>query len=97
MVHKNMVLPILEYGNILLSSVKNETKKRIQVLQSKALGGSGWPTSLRRRRFMLTLRSLGFESRDQQKEKRTLGTPLHRRCPNCAAGSQWKTGDVKPY
>ena len=30
------------------------------------------------------------------KEKRTLGRPLHRRCPNCAAGSQWKTGDVKP-
>ena len=37
MVYKNMVLPILEYGNILLSSVKNETKKRMQVLQNKAL------------------------------------------------------------
>ena len=22
--------------------------------------------------------------------------PLHRRCPNRPAGSQWKTGDVKP-
>ena len=22
--------------------------------------------------------------------------PLHRRCPNSPAGSQWKTGDVKP-
>ena len=37
MVYKNMFLPILEYGDILLSSVKNETKKRMQVLQNKAL------------------------------------------------------------
>ena len=29
-------------------------------------------------------------------EEHTLGRPLHRRFPNCAAGSQWKTGDVKP-
>ena len=29
-------------------------------------------------------------------KKRTLGRPLHRRCPNCAAGFKWKTGDVKP-
>ena len=28
--------------------------------------------------------------------KKTLGRPLHRRCPNSLAGSQWKTGDVKP-
>ena len=30
------------------------------------------------------------------KETRTLGRPLHRRCPNSPAGSQLKTGDVKP-
>ena len=30
------------------------------------------------------------------KEKQTVGRPLHRRCPNSPAGSQWKTGDVKP-
>ena len=32
----------------------------------------------------------------RNEEKNTLGRPLHRRCPNCAAGSKWKTGDVKP-
>ena len=30
-------------------------------------------------------------------EKTDIGqNPLHRRCPNSLAGSQWKTGDVKP-
>ena len=32
----------------------------------------------------------------RNEKRRTLGRPLHRRCPNCAAGSKWKTGDVKP-
>ena len=27
--------------------------------------------------------------------KRTLGRPLHRRCPNGTAGSKWKTSDIK--
>ena len=29
------------------------------------------------------------------KRKTDIGTPLHSRCPNSQAGSQWKTGDVK--
>ena len=37
MVYKNMVLPILEYANILMNSLKAETKKKLQVLQNKAL------------------------------------------------------------
>ena len=32
----------------------------------------------------------------KNEKKRTMGRPLHRRCPNSVAGSQWKTGDVKP-
>ena len=68
----------------------------IRLYAQLVIGGSGWPTSLRRRYTMLTLQSSGFESCHQQKEKCTLGRPLHRRCPNCAAGSKWKTGDVKP-
>ena len=29
--------------------------------------------------------------------KRTLGDSLHGRWPNGPTGSEWKTGDVKPY
>ena len=34
-----------------------------------------------------------------QVEKRKIGhwdSPLHRKCPNSPAGSEWKTSDVKP-
>ena len=36
-IYKNMVLPILEYGNVLLVSIKAELKKKLQILQNKAL------------------------------------------------------------
>ena len=36
-IYKNMILPILEYGNILLISTKIANKKKLQTLQSKAL------------------------------------------------------------
>ena len=35
--YKSMLLPILEYGNIFLSSCKIETKRQLQKLQDKAL------------------------------------------------------------
>ena len=37
MVYKNMILPILEYGDILLSSLSSCTRKRMQIMQNKAL------------------------------------------------------------
>ena len=37
MVYKNMILPVLEYGNIFLSATNLETRKKMQVLQNKAL------------------------------------------------------------
>ena len=36
-IYKNMILPILEYGNIFLVSIKAELKKKLQILQNKAL------------------------------------------------------------
>ena len=36
-IYKNMILPILEYGDILLISTKVSTRKRLQTLQNKAL------------------------------------------------------------
>ena len=37
LIYKNMILPILEYGNIFLSSLSKGTQKAMQVLQNKAL------------------------------------------------------------
>ena len=37
MVYKGMLLPILEYGDILLSATSNVNKKRLQILQNKGL------------------------------------------------------------
>ena len=37
MVYKNMLLPILEYGDIFLMAATNVNKKRLQVLQNKGL------------------------------------------------------------
>ena len=37
MVYKGMLLPILEYGDILLSATSNVNKKRLQILQKKGL------------------------------------------------------------
>ena len=37
LVYKNMLLPLLEYGDILLSATSNVNKKRLQVLQNKGL------------------------------------------------------------
>ena len=37
LVYKNMILPILEYGDIFLSSLSKITKKKLQTLQNKAL------------------------------------------------------------
>ena len=40
-------------------------------------------------------RDVGSNPATARNEKRTLDRPLHKRCPNSLAGSQWKTGDVK--
>ena len=37
MICKNMILPILEYGNILMMSATKENRKKLQTLQNKAL------------------------------------------------------------
>ena len=37
MVYKNMFLPVLEYGNIFLSSATAENRKKLQTLQNKGL------------------------------------------------------------
>ena len=37
LVYKNMILPILEYGNIFLSAASKVNRKRMQTLQNKAL------------------------------------------------------------
>ena len=37
LIYKNMILPLLEYGDVLLDSAKSETRKKLQVLQNKAL------------------------------------------------------------
>ena len=37
LVYKNMILPILEYGDIFLSSLSRTTKRKLQTLQNKAL------------------------------------------------------------
>ena len=37
MVYKNMLLPILEYGDIFLSATSNVNKRRLQILQNKGL------------------------------------------------------------
>ena len=37
MIYKNMILPIIEYGNIYMSSASKEHRRKIQVLQNKAL------------------------------------------------------------
>ena len=37
MVYKNMLLPILEYGDIFLTATSAENKKRLQILQNKGL------------------------------------------------------------
>ena len=36
-IYKNMILPILEYGNVLMFSVKSDYRKKMQVLQNKGL------------------------------------------------------------
>ena len=35
LVYKNMILPIMEYGNIFLSSLSVTTKKKLQTMQNK--------------------------------------------------------------
>ena len=37
LIYKNMILPIVEYGNIYLTSTSKENRKKIQTLQNKAL------------------------------------------------------------
>ena len=37
LIYRNMILPILEYGDIFLSSLSKQTRKAMQVLQNKAL------------------------------------------------------------
>ena len=37
LVYKNMILPILEYGDIFMSSLSVATRKKLQVMQNKAL------------------------------------------------------------
>ena len=37
LVYKSMLLPILEYGDILLTATLNVNKKRLQILQNKGL------------------------------------------------------------
>ena len=37
LVYKNMILPILEYGDIFLSAATRENRKKLQKLQNKAL------------------------------------------------------------
>ena len=37
LVYKNMILPIMEYGDIFLSSLSVATKKKLQTMQNKAL------------------------------------------------------------
>ena len=37
LVYKNMILPVIEYGDILLSACSFENKRRLQVLQNKGL------------------------------------------------------------
>ena len=37
LVYKNMILPLLEYGDIFLSSLSQNTKNKLQVLQNKGL------------------------------------------------------------
>ena len=51
---------------------------------------------------MLALPLSGFESREQQNEKRALGRPLHRMCPNSPKKIQNNTGrffllNLSPY
>ena len=38
LIYKNMILPILEYGDIFLHSASQKIKKKLQVLQNRALG-----------------------------------------------------------
>ena len=33
MIYKNMILPILEYGDVFIHSASKETRKKLQVLQ----------------------------------------------------------------
>ena len=37
LIYKNMILPIMEYENIFLSSATKANKKKLQILQNKAL------------------------------------------------------------
>ena len=37
MVYKNMILPIVEYGDVFFSSLSSNTRKKLQVMQNKAL------------------------------------------------------------
>ena len=37
LVYKNMILPILEYGDVFLSSVSKATRKKVQVMQNNCL------------------------------------------------------------
>ena len=37
MVYKNMLLPMAGYGDVVLSSISNINKKRLQILQNKCL------------------------------------------------------------
>ena len=37
LIYKNMILPILEYGDIYMTSASKENKKKLQTLQNKAL------------------------------------------------------------
>ena len=37
LIYKNMILPILEYGDVLVDSMSVEIKKKLQTLQNRAL------------------------------------------------------------
>ena len=37
LVYKNMILPVIEYGDVLLSACSSENKRRLQVLQNRGL------------------------------------------------------------
>ena len=63
------------------------------LLPTAYLGGSKWCSG---NTSAWLSPGCGYESCcSQKRKKRTLGRPLHRRCPNNLTGSQWKTGDVK--
>ena len=37
LVYKNMILPILEYGHIFITAASKENRRKLQMLQNKAL------------------------------------------------------------